>query len=347
MTILIFYILLVLGVSFLCSLLESVFLSITYSYTQLLIKKNNKSGILLQFLKEKTDHSLAAILTLNTVCNTIGAAGVGAQVLKLYGNKWVAIASIILTFLILIFSEIIPKTIGAMYWRKIAPVAAYVIRFFIFITKPFIVILKIISRMVAPDKVEKKLSRDELFVFIEIGMKEEVLKTKEAKIIKNVLKLDKIFAEDILTPVSVLVAYQKNQTVVDVLKKQTDSRFSRIPVYNESLDDIIGVVHQTKLVDFYFNGQKDEILENLITPIHVVPHSASITSLLDDFIKRREHLFLVVDEYGSSVGIVTLEDVFETLLGEEIVDEFDSVEDMRKFAIEKWRKRKKERIIIY
>lgn len=344
MNILIFYLTLALGISFVCSLLESVFLTITPSYTQLLSKKNFKVGLLVQQLKEKTDLSLSAILTLNTVSHTIGAAGVGAQVLKLYGNQWVAFSSVLLTILILILSEIIPKTIGATYWRQLAPFSAYSIHGLMILMNPFLSILRRISQWVSPkNRVDHHVTREEVIIFAEMGEKHGIIKKREARIIKNLLKLDHIFAEDILTPTSVLFACQKEMTVKEVFEKYPNISFSRIPVFNNGVDDIVGVVHRQKIINFFYQQNESVRLEEFAKEIHVVPHSMSVSSLLDEFIARKEHLFLVVDEYGATMGIITLEDAIETLLGVEIVDEFDSVADMRQLAIEKWEKKKIER----
>jgi len=336
---------LALGVSFLCSLLESVILSVSHAYVALLIKDGHKSGYLLNKMKHNIDHPLAAILTMNTVANTVGAAGVGAQTFHLFGSRWMAAASAILTVLILVFSEIIPKTIGAAHWKQIAPASAYLLHGLILMLYPVVRILEGISGLVSRESSLSHISREEMIVLAEIGEDQGILLHKEARIMQNLLLLNTIHAGDILTPRSVLLAFQGDRTVGDIVDEHSPISFSRIPVYGENRDDVRGVVYRLELMEAYYRGQKDDELNTLVRPLHAVPESKSIADLLDEFINRREHMFLVVDEYGGTAGIVTLEDAIETLLGVEIMDELDSVEDMQKFALETWRRRNKGKFL--
>jgi len=342
MTLLLFYLFFALSVSFLCSLLESVLLSVTHAYTALLIKNGKKSGQILKEMKKSINHPLAAILTINTIANVVGAAGVGAQSYHLFGSKWVAVTSATLTILILVCSEIIPKTLGTVYWKRIAPVAVYLLKGLIIITFPIVVILEAISRVIARKGHQPKITREEIMVLAEIGESEGILLEKEARIMKNLFLLNEIRTEDILTPRSVILAFQKDQTVREIINGHRAIPFSRIPVFGEGLDDIIGILHRKQLLEAYYHRGEKEKLEKMVSPIFAVPESKSIADLLDEFISRREHIFLVIDEYGGTAGIVTLEDAIETLLGVEIVDEFDSVDDMRALAREKWKLRRKE-----
>ena len=342
MILLLFFFFIVLFVSFICSLSEAVLLSLTHSHAALLEKQGLRSGRILVGLKERIDRPLAAILTLNTIAHTLGAAGVGAQTLHLYGSKWVALSSVVLTFFILILSEIIPKTLGAVYWKRLSPSAAYLIHFLIVIVYPVVIIIEGVSRLIATQKNVIKMTREEVIVAAEIGEDEGELVQREERIIRNLLRLNKIYARDILTPRAVIFAQPKDQTIGEVLKGNTPLRFSRIPVFGEDLDDIIGMVYRFELLDLFSREQTDKKLEEIIHPVHVVPESKSIIEILDEFIKRREHFFLVVDEYGGTAGIVTLEDTIETLLGVEIVDESDSIEDMQEYARRKWAKRRRD-----
>ncbi|MBW2624520.1 MAG: HlyC/CorC family transporter [Deltaproteobacteria bacterium] len=336
MVVLIFFFFLVLSVSFLCSLLEATFLSITHSHVALMEKRGLRSGQIMQKLKSEIDRPLAAILTLNTVAHTIGSAGVGAQALSLFGSKWVALASGILTLSILILSEIIPKTLGAVYWRELAPSTAYLIRGLIFITYPLVIVFEAISSLLRSGARLSKVTREELIAAAEISEDEGELLRREQQVIKNLLRLNRMYARDILTPRSVMFALLKSSTVGEVIEENTPLRFSRIPIYGESLDDIEGMVYRLELLERYFHGQTDKKLESITHPLKIVPDSKSVAEIMDDFIKQREHLFLVVDEYGGTAGIITLEDTIETLLGVEIVDESDSVEDMREYARQRW-----------
>ena len=341
MQILLLTILLAVFISFLSSLLESILLSVTPSYVALLRKERPKVGEKLKHLKDRIDRPLTAILTLNTFANTLGATAVGAEVLDLYGNEWVAAASFLMSFIILIFAEILPKTIGATYWKLLAPFTIPLITGLVWLMYPFIQVLEVMSHLIAKKGYHKKSSKKEIIMVAELGANEGTLNKKESRIIKNLLSLDEIFAQDILTPTSVLFAFQKDRTLADIVQQYPAIPFSRIPVFNKGLDDIVGVAHRFKIFENISNGNSQLKIEALAMPVHVVPHSKSVSSLLDEFIKRKEHLFIVVDEYGATLGIITMEDAIETLLGVEIMDEFDSVEDMRKLALEQWKQNRK------
>lgn len=334
------YLSVAIAISFLCSLLEAVFLSVNQPYIELMIKEKKKAGPLLKELKSRTDRSLAAILSLNTIAHTIGAAGVGAEVLKLFGSAWVAVASAILTLLILVFSEIIPKSIGAANWKRMAPFAARTIKILITLLIPLVVMLEKISHLFQPKGFEEKLTRDEMIATAEMGKRQGIIDKDEARIIRNLLRLDNIMAEDIMTPRTVMFTFHKDQTVEEVVKQFTPIRFSRIPVQDKGIDDIKGVVLRVELLRAYYQERFNSTMKDIMHPVETARPDDSVGILLDRFIEVQEHLFLVVDEYGATVGIITLEDTIETLLGVEIVDEQDSVEDMRKFAREIWEKRR-------
>lgn len=343
MTALIIYFSLAVVISFLCSLLEAVLLSISHTYIAILIEEGKRSGHILDKFKNKIDSPLSAILTINTVANTVGAAGVGAQALAVFGSKWVAAVSAILTFSILVFSEIIPKTIGAVYWRKLAPTAAYLITGLIYITFPFVIIFEALGRLIAGKDSQSKVTREEIDAVADMGIEEGELLDRERRVIKNILHLHQIYVRDVMTPRSVLFALPKNITVKEAISEHAPMRFSRIPVYGRDLDDISGIIRRYPLNLAFSEGKGDKALADLAGPINAVPGSMTVADVLEEFIQRREHLFLVVDEYGGTFGIITLEDAIETLLGVEIMDELDSVEDMRKYALEQWEKRKNGR----
>jgi len=334
------FLLLALGVSFVCSLLEAMILSVSRAYIALLISEGHKSGQLLNKLKQNIDHPLAAILTLNTVANTIGAAGVGAQTYVLFGSSWVAVSSASLTIMILVCSEIIPKTLGAAHWKQIAPTGAYVLKVMIITLYPIVLILESISKRLYRDSEGGSMTREEMVALTEIGESEGILLNKEARIIRNLFLLSSIRTTDILTPRSVMLAFQKDSTVAELIDEHSPISFSRIPVFAETRDDVIGAVLHTELIKAYYTDGRDTPVETFLHPLHAVPDSKSIADLLDEFLSRREHMFLVVDEYGGTAGLVTLEDAIETLLGVEIVDEADSIEDMRAYAIDAWKHRR-------
>ena len=328
--------------SFICSLMEAVILSVPPAFISTLEKEGRKSGILLSSLTKNIDKPLAAILTLNTVANTVGSIGIGVEVNKLYGDGYLAVVSGIMTFVILIVSEIIPKTLGAVKSKQLAPMAAYIITGMTFLTYPFVLLASVINKLIA-GKSKRVTSREEMIAQAEIGANEGTIQQKESRIIKNLLLLDTMKVQDIMTPRSVMFALEEDQTVGSVHEKHKPIRFSRIPIFDEELDNVKGLLHRYKIIDAVSHDEFDKKIGDLMTTIHTIGENTPVSAALDQFVSRREHLFLVVDEYGSVEGIVTLEDTIETLLGVEIVDEYDSVEDMREFALQQWRKKKAQR----
>lgn len=339
MSLLFFYLGLSIAVSFLCSMLESVILSISPAYIAVLEKEKHPRGELLADLKENIDRPLAAILTLNTIAHTVGAAGVGAQVLKIWGNDWVALSSGVLTFIILVFSEIIPKTLGTVHAKSLAPFCSVVIKYLIYITYPFVVLSEFLHDILNSSE-EASMTREEMIVTAELGADEGAIRKNESLVIQNLLTLNKLEVTDIMTPRSVIFALDGVSTVGEVFKENKDIEFSRIPIFADNLDNVTGFVLRYKLMEAYSQDLDDVPIEKLAKPLHSVPETITVAACLDQFIKRKEHIFMVINEYGSPEGIVTLEDVVETLLGVEIVDEFDSVEDLRKHARDLWNNRK-------
>lgn len=332
----------VLFVSFMCSLLEAVILSVTPAYVGVLIGNKRKSGPLLEHLLENIDRPISAILTLNTLSHTLGAAAIAYKVQQVYGEEWVTGASIVLTLLFLVLSEILPKSLGTANWKTLAPFAGYTIQAMIFLLYPFVIFTEWFGRLFKKETEAPEVTREEVMMTAAIGVEEGTLKLKESNIIKNLLMLDKMYVSDIMTPRSVFFALEGAETVEDVAEKYKPIRFSRVPVYNGGLDNIIGMTHRYKILEALSNDQHSQTIGNLITPIISIPEHLTVSQALDFFIKEKEHLALAVDEYGVVTGLVTLEDAVETLLGVEIVDEFDSVEDMRKYALEQWQLRKQK-----
>lgn len=335
MELLILYFCLAIGISFLCSILESALLSINMSYVAVLEDINPKAGATLRFLKENLNKSIASILILNTIANTLGAAAVGAQAENVFGSHFVFYVSVALTFAILFISEIIPKTIGAIYHKELAPFAAYMIRLFVFITYPII-----LTTLFVTDKISKNkkggeaLSKDELIHSTLISEHEGVIDEYESDVIENVLQMDDIKVKDILTPRSVVFSLCQDLKIRECIKEKELFSFSRIPVYKENRDHITGLVLTKKLFEQAFIDDSVSV-ESIKMDIFTVNENLPVSKALNMFIKRKEHMFLVVDSYEQTEGIVTLEDCIETLLGVEIMDESDSIEDMRLFAKQK------------
>jgi len=337
MTALISYFLVALVISFLCSLLESVLLSLSIAHVSVMEKEGGSSGRLMAELKENINRPLAAILTVNTIANTVGAAGVGAQTQIIYGNEWVSIASGILTLCILIFSEIIPKTIGAIYSKSLASSAAITIRILMFVAWPFVIFSEAMSKLInkGDNGGESKASREELLAMAEISEDEGSIDEQEGDIIENLMKLDDMPIEDIMTPRSVIFSLKHNDTVGQVIQSNSPIAFSRIPIYEKDLDDICGIVNRYDLVNKQAEDKFDVTMKEIMKPIQSVVEKTSVSDVLDRFVKRRQQMFYVTDNFGTTTGLITLEDAIETLLGVEIVDEHDNVVDMRKLATAK------------
>ena len=337
MDLLILYFFLAVFISFICSILESVLLSVNMPYISVLEKERPRTGSLLKAQKIGINKSIASILILNTIANTLGAAAVGAQAEILYGAGAVFYISIILTFAILFLSEIIPKTIGAVYWKSLAPTAAYVIRFFVWITFPIIILTLFVTNRIKKSDDSISLTKEELIESTLLSEDEGVLGEKESDVIENILLLDKIRTKEILTPRTVVFALDGSRSIKDIIENEPAIfKFSRIPVYEDSIENITGIVMTKKI---FKQGLKDDsvALNTVKKDIFKISENLPVSKALDLFIKKKEHMFLVVDGYDQTEGIVTLEDCVETILGVEIVDESDSDADMREVAKQKMR----------
>jgi CBS domain containing-hemolysin-like protein len=333
------YILIALGFSFLCSIAEAVILSVTHPYISLLDQEGNRAAPILREMKQKINDPLAAILTLNTTAHTIGAAGAGAQAAVVFGSGYVGIASGVLTFMILVFSEIIPKTLGANYWRQLAPATAYTLRFLIWTLYPFVVMSALLTRMLSRGHSSGLFHREEFTAMAEVGIEEGKLDLHESLILKNLFLLRDTRVTDVMTPRTVVFSLDETLQVKDYFEKHHSSRFSRIPVYREDRDHITGFVLRSDLLLSHSRGNSENRLEVYRREIPALPETSSLQVAFEFFIEKRSHIMLVVDEYGSMSGILTLEDILETILGIEIVDEGDRIDDMRKLARRLWRKR--------
>jgi len=342
---LIIFFVLSIGVSFICSILESVLLSVNMSYVAVLEKEKPSIGKLLRSHKENISKSIASILILNTVANTLGAAAVGAQVANLFGNDAVVIVSMIMTFAILFFSEIIPKTIGAVYWKQLAPLSAYVIRIFIWMTYPIILTTLFVTNKISQGKEDgHSLTKEELLESMLISEDEGVIDEKESDVIENILNLDNIKVGEVLTPRSVVFALNENITIKEILETEEDIfKFSRIPVYQDSIEDVVGIV-MTKRIFKQALEDDSVTLGSIKKDIFSINENIPVSKALDLFISKKDHMFLVTDNYDQTEGILTLEDCVETILGVEIVDESDSTVDMRELAKLKMKQKRKKKI---
>jgi len=341
---LILFFLLSVGISFICSILESVLLSVNMSYVAVLEKEKPTVGKLLKLHKENINKSIASILILNTIAHTLGAAAVGAQAAILFGNDAVVIVSMVMTFAILFLSEIIPKTIGAIYWKSLAPISAHVIRLFIWITYPIILTTLFVTDKISKGKMDAhSQTKEELLESMLISEDEGVIDEKESDVIENILNLDNIKVGEILTPRSVVFALDENMTIKEIVETQEDIfKFSRIPVYRESIEEVVGLAMTKKIF-------QQALLDDSVTlgsikkSIFSINENIPVSKALDLLIAKKDHMFLVMDNYDQTEGIVTLEDCVETILGVEIVDESDSTVDMRELAKLKMKQKRKEK----
>lgn len=341
MDLLIIYFLAAVIISFICSVLESVLLSVNMPYISVLEKEKPAVGRLLRRHKENINVSLASILILNTVANTLGAAAVGAQAESIYGTGAVVYVSIILTFAILFLSEIIPKTIGATYWKSLAPTASYFIKFFVWFTYPVIVMTLFVTNRIKRDDEGMSLTKEELIQSTLLSENEGVLDEQESDAIENILLLDKRKIHEILTPRTVVFALDGSRTIKEIVDNEPSIfKFSRVPVYRDDIESITGIV-MTKRI-FKQALQDDSVtLESIQKDIYKINENIPVSMVLDLFIKKKEHMFLVQDSYDQTEGIVTLEDCVETILGLEIMDESDTHEDMREVAKHKMKMKRR------
>lgn len=331
------YFLIAVGISFLCSILEAVILSLTPAYVQSLSKTNPKLAQRLSNQKENIDLSIGAILTLNTFAHTLGAAGVGAEAVKIFGEEFMFYISAVLTLLILIFSEIIPKTIGAVYWKQLSGISSYIINILVFITYPLLLVMNRITSFISSKKDHKNITKEEIEAVVSIGESEGILKEKDGEIIENILHLNSIKVKDIYTPRKVIFTLSLNDLkritqnkAENIIELEKLKEYSRVPIYDKNIDDIIGVLLSKEFFFDYINNTNN--IEKLVKPVYSVNENISVSRLLDLFLKKKEHLFIVVDNFGQTEGIVTLEDAMETMLGQEIIDELDKNINLREIA---------------
>lgn len=341
MTLLFIYLAIAIGVSFLCSVLEAVLLSVTPSYVEQTQSEKPVAGAVLAQVKTRLDESLSSILILNTFAHTMGAAGVGAQAIRVFGERWETLIAVLLTLTILYLSEIIPKTLGATFWRGLSIPCAYIIAWLVRIVYPLVWISTRLTRLFKQGK-ENEITREEIIALASLGHKGGSLFSQESEYLENVLKLRELRTGQVYTPRTVVHMLHQNVTVTEALNHEQTRQFTRMPVYGESVDDIKGKVIKGDLYQAERNGHGDEPIINFAIPLVSVSEKLPVQQLLDMFIKNHVHLYLVEDEYGQTSGVVTLEDAIETLLGREIVDESDTVTDMQALARNKYRERLRE-----
>lgn len=327
--------------SFLCSIWEAVLLSITPSFTQMQIQEGTELGTTLQEFKENIDRPLAAILTLNTIAHTVGAIGVGAQATSIWGASIMstAVVPVLMTLAILILSEIIPKTIGANYWQELAGFTVRGLRIVMWILAPLVFLSQIITKALKKDKDASVFSRADFGAMAELGSQQGVFDEGESNILRNLLRFNTIFAKNVMTPRTVMIAADQNTSISEFHDTHPHLRFSRIPVFEQSQDHITGYILKDQVLKKLVDGQGEEPLSSIRRDILAVQETFPIPDLFSHFTAKREHIAIVVDDFGGTAGLVTMEDVIETLLGLEIVDEQDNASDMQALARKQWEER--------
>ncbi|MCR5710314.1 MAG: CNNM domain-containing protein [Bacteroidales bacterium] len=340
-TILLLFLLGAMAISFLCSILESVLMSTPLSYITMREDEGFKPATRFMQYKEESARPLAAILALNTIANTVGAAGVGMQATKIGGDTLFGIMSAVTTILILVFSEIIPKTIGTSYYRNLMGFTTAVLRGLIVLMYPIVILIELVTRIVQKDDDEASVSREEVLAMANVGEEEGVIDEDENRIIQNVIKLDKIKAYDVMTPRVVAQTASENMTLKNFYKDKDYEHYSRIPVYSESPEFITGYILRSEALEYLAEDKFDMRLSEIKRDVTFFNDEVSVGKIWDALLAKKEQIALIIDEYGCFQGIITLEDIIETILGLEIIDENDEVSDMQQYARERWQRRAK------
>lgn len=336
MGLILLYFLGALSLSFFCSVLEAVLLSTPMSYISMRENQGSKTATLMKQYKNNIDRPVGAILSLNTIAHTIGSAGVGAESIKIFGEQYFGLISAILTLLILVLSEIIPKTIGASYWRSLAMPSTRIIRVLILITYPLVLLSELITKVFTPRGNQASMSREEVSAMVDVGTTEGIFRESESKLIKSCIALSGVKARQIMTPSIVVESACQDLTVKDFQAKQSWS-FSRIPVYAGDKDYITGYVLKDAVLKLLSEDQFHVKLSDLKRPILTFREEESVFQIWEKMLEKREHISVIIDEYGGLRGLVTMEDIIETMTGVEIVDEDDVAVDMQALAKEKSR----------
>jgi len=338
---LLLYLFIAILVSFWCSILESSLLSSTLTYITIREKEGDKAAALLKQFKTAPERPLSAILSLNTIANTIGAAGVGQQATMVFGSVWFGLASAIMTLLILIFGEIFPKTCGTAYWKNIMGFTARSIQLMIWIMYPIVLLMEFISRIL-PKSADAAISREEVVALATVGEEEGVIEEDENKIIRNVMRLDDVKAYDVMTPSVVAATAPESMTLKQYYEDERYDHYSRIPVYADKPEFITGYILRGDALENLTEDKFTMTLGEIKRPLPFFNEEKTIGDIFDQMLKQKEQIGVVIDDYGCFRGILTLEDVIETIFGLEIIDENDEIADLQAYARDRWNKRQKK-----
>lgn len=330
-----------LAISFMCSILEAVLLSTPMSFITMKEEQGVKTAARLKEFKSNVDRPVAAILSLNTIAHTIGAAGVGAEAVKIWGQEAFGIISAILTLLILVLSEIIPKTVGASYWRSLAMPTTKIIQWLIYITYPLVLLSELITKVFSP-KEQPTISREEVSAMVTVGTEEGVFEAEENKMIQSFIKIVNVTAKEIMTPNLVVEAAQQDATLREFYNNRKEWDYSRIPIYNDNRDYITGYVLRATVLERLAEDKFNITLKEIKRPILTFMENEAVSNIWEKMLEKKEHISVITDEYGCMRGLVTMEDVIETMLGVEIIDENDDTADLQVLAREKWQRLRKQ-----
>lgn len=342
MGLLLLFLLTAMGVSFLCSVLEATLMSTPLSYVTMREEEGYKPATRFMRFKQESSRPIAAILSLNTIANTIGAAGVGRQTAIVFGNEWFGLVSAVVTLLLLVFSEIIPKTIGTSYWKNLMGFATRAISVLITLMFPLVILIEFLTRLITPKENETSISREEVSAMAKAAEETGELEEDESTLIQNVINMDEVTAADVMTPRVVASIASESMTIKSFYKDKRFLHHSRIPVFSDNDEYITGYILRMEALQMMAEDKYDVTLGELRRDIASFGEDTPLDQIWDEMLSKDEQIAAVINEYGSFQGILTLEDVIETLLGSEIVDEQDTVRDMQQLAREKWAKARKK-----
>lgn len=338
---LLIYIVVALTFSFICSLCEAVLLTASLSYIEVRAETGDRAGLLMRRFRDNVERPISAILTLNTIAHTVGAAGAGAEAAAIFGNEYIGVISAVLTLLILVLSEIIPKTLGAVYWKPLLGFAAYTIQALVWALYPAVWAFDLLTRLLTPADREATVTRGEIEVMARISTGKGGLAESEQVILGNLLHLGRVSVSDVMTPRTVTLSFPQSCTVGEVMQAHRLLPFSRIPIYDQSPDDTSAFVLRSDILSAAAEDRDGVTLAELARPLHSIPETMTVDRVMAEFVSRHEHIFLVFDEFGGTAGIITLEDAVESLLGVEITDESDLVADLRLLAQQRYERQAK------
>ena len=339
MALLLLFLLGAMAISFLCSILEATLMSTPISYITMREEEGYKPAPRFKEYKQDSSRPIAAILSLNTIANTIGAAGVGRQATIIFGSEWFGLISALMTILILVFSEIIPKTIGTTRWKSLMGFATRAIRVLIFVMYPLVLLIELLTRLITPKEVESAVSREEVSAMANVAEEEGDLEEDENTIIQNLISMDEVKAFDVMTPRVVCEIAPESMTLKTFYKSKRYRHHSRIPVYADNDEYITGYILRMEALQLMAEDKFDLTLGDIRRDVATFDEDTPLDQIWDEMLTKDEQIAIIINEYGSFQGILTLEDVIETLLGSEIVDENDTVRDMQQLARDKWKKR--------